>query len=590
MEAAAAAAAANAHARVDRTRAKLALLEARAGALDALAGLPPASDGDFGGDGDGGDFLIPTARGPPSPGAPAAELRLLLQAVADADAAGGGALAALTQRHAVMFATRIVEDAAPPPLGRAARNLLEVAAAALCALSQRPAAHAALLDAGSVPALISLLSPAAPRAAAADAASALGNAAAHTGCRRALRAHGGVGALVALLQPGGAPLLQAAAAGALCLVAAHDAVIQDSVRYLGGIDALVELLASDRPALSEVARYCLAALRRGNARNAADILQAVRASRPLARDFARLRDALELLDGDDDSGERARERSITPAGAGAVGALVAAQRAVAADEEEREARRCRAALGVLRASADALDAQLVRASADAARTCARVTRAGRVRPFSAAAAAGSAATAAAAAVSAAAAAASAAAAAERGGALEGVAAAVARAASPARRPARSPLGKHILHFTSDEVRRAGQHGVGCLHATVYLPRLSARPICLAVAAATAAHPSPNNNGSCPATINLARDPEPTPPQAQPAAPAPAGPALHARSSATCSWTWAGSPLTSEASAAAQPPARSCAWSSRPRLRPTPPVPTWRCSCACRATRRAASGG
>ncbi len=48
--------------------------------------------------------------------------------------------------------------------------------------------------------------------------------------------------------------LQRAAASALALLAAHDPVIQDSVRYLGGIDLLVALLAHGRSSVADVAR------------------------------------------------------------------------------------------------------------------------------------------------------------------------------------------------------------------------------------------------------------------------------------------------------------------------------------------------
>jgi hypothetical protein len=50
---------------------------------------------------------------------------------------------------------------------------------------------------------------------------------------------GGIGALVRLLRPDVEPTAQTAAAAALSLLAARDIVIQDSVRYLGGIDHLV---------------------------------------------------------------------------------------------------------------------------------------------------------------------------------------------------------------------------------------------------------------------------------------------------------------------------------------------------------------
>ncbi len=144
----------------------------------------------------------------------------------------------------------------PPHTNRqATRGAVELAAATLCTLSQRPSAHELLLSEGAIPALISLLTPSHRPRAVADAASALGNTAADAGCRRAARAAGAVGALVQLLRPDAGGARQAAAAGALCLLAARDAVVQDSVRYLGGVDLLVDLLASERASLAEVARW-----------------------------------------------------------------------------------------------------------------------------------------------------------------------------------------------------------------------------------------------------------------------------------------------------------------------------------------------
>ena len=57
-----------------------------------------------------------------------------------------------------------------------------------------------------------------------------------------------------LLRPDVEPTAQTAAAAALSLLAARDIVIQDSVRYLGGIEFLVDLMASPDSYLSEVAR------------------------------------------------------------------------------------------------------------------------------------------------------------------------------------------------------------------------------------------------------------------------------------------------------------------------------------------------
>jgi len=45
---------------------------------------------------------------------------------------------------------------------------------------------------------------------------------------------------------------QTAAAASLSLLASRDIVVQDSIRYLGGIDLLVALLAADDTYLAEV--------------------------------------------------------------------------------------------------------------------------------------------------------------------------------------------------------------------------------------------------------------------------------------------------------------------------------------------------
>jgi hypothetical protein len=49
-------------------------------------------------------------------------------------------------------------------------------------------------------------------------------------------------------------LLQASAAASLALLAARDSVVQDSLRYLGGIPLLVNLLTSTQPHVAEAAR------------------------------------------------------------------------------------------------------------------------------------------------------------------------------------------------------------------------------------------------------------------------------------------------------------------------------------------------
>ncbi|GBF91744.1 hypothetical protein Rsub_04048 [Raphidocelis subcapitata] len=445
--------------RLERLRAKLALLEARAGALDALDEARHALSEADSDDGGGGSPMLkavwpapprarPRSSAPPrrAGGAAAAEarrggaddavcrLKQHLEAVLDADAGGGGLLADIAQRHCIECAVGIIERAGLPPLDKPERRLVDLAAATLCSLSQRASADELLLSAGAVPALVSLLSPCHSRRAACDATAAAGNLAGGAAARAALRAAGAVGALARLLRPDAAAPVQAAAAGALAALAAADPIVQDSVRYLGGIESLVEIVASPDDAASEAALRALSALQRGNGRNAEDVARAVRASPALARDYWRLRDAMAVL---------------RPAPREAARAAAAAAEAEAEAEAEDEARRCRAALRALRsaeaADAEALNARLAAASADAARAAARAASVGRARPLSAASAASAAAAAATAAAAASAAAAAAAAARGRFGA-----AAVARPASP-RRAARSPQGKHLLSFTCEEV-------------------------------------------------------------------------------------------------------------------------------------------
>jgi len=133
-------------------------------------------------------------------------------------------------------------------------GLLELSASTLCSLSQRQAAHPLLLATGAVPALISLLPPTHTACTVVNACSALGNLAADAPCRRAVRSQGGVGALVRLLRADAPSAMQAAAASAVCLLAARDPIIQDSVRYLGGIELLVDLLVAPRASVAKVAR------------------------------------------------------------------------------------------------------------------------------------------------------------------------------------------------------------------------------------------------------------------------------------------------------------------------------------------------
>ncbi|GBF90854.1 hypothetical protein Rsub_03708 [Raphidocelis subcapitata] len=452
--------------RADATPALERLRRKLAAAAAAGDGDGDAEDGGCGcdGSGGGGGFIRAAAAPAPEPAAASAaaltsDLKTYLEAVVEADRAGDALLASITQQHcigAAVAAVNAVEDGALPQ-GKGTHALLELASSTLCALSQRPFAHPLLLSAGAVPPLVSLLSPAHTTCAAANAACALGNLAANAAARRAVRAHGGVGALVRLLRPDAPGGMQAAAASALCLMAARDTVVQDSVRYLGGIDLLVDLLAAPRASVARVARYCLASLQHGNPRNEADILQAVRTSPALAKDFSRLRDAVAALSPD---GGDAGGASGDTAGAGRAKARAAARAAEAAaeagaaaadggeeeeadesdewgeeeGEEAQEGRRARALRSRVRRSADALDRRLARANEEAASALIRAAAAGRVRapprrPARAAEAAAAAAEAAAAAVEAAA------------------------ALSPRRhRPAaKSQLGKHLLQFSCSEL-------------------------------------------------------------------------------------------------------------------------------------------
>ncbi len=63
-----------------------------------------------------------------------------------------------------------------------------------------------------------------------------------------------MGALVRLLRSDVESAAQSAAAASLSLLAARDMVVQDSVRYLGGIEHLVDMVASGDAYVAEVAR------------------------------------------------------------------------------------------------------------------------------------------------------------------------------------------------------------------------------------------------------------------------------------------------------------------------------------------------
>jgi len=282
---------------LERLRRKLALLDAQAGAPDELEAAEQEAAC--------GQLLKAVRSSSPAPRAPASsaasdavsDLKMYLEAVLDADRAGDDVLLAITQQHCIAFAVKVINEAEGalvpldkvccfcvalwldlcqhkgnhqrpasrpthrPPLSnphrartQAMRGVVDLAASTLCTLSQRASARELLLNENAVPALVSLLTPSHHARAVTDAAAALGNLSSDPDCGRAVRSGGGVGALVRLLRPDAPSSMQAAAAAALCLLAARDAVVQDSVRYLGGIDLLVDLLASPRSSVAEVAR------------------------------------------------------------------------------------------------------------------------------------------------------------------------------------------------------------------------------------------------------------------------------------------------------------------------------------------------
>lgn len=76
----------------------------------------------------------------------------------------------------------------------------DLAAATLCMLSQRVAAHEPLANAGAIPALLQLLDPLQSPCAEDNAAKALGNLSADTACRSLIRSSGGVGALLRMVK------------------------------------------------------------------------------------------------------------------------------------------------------------------------------------------------------------------------------------------------------------------------------------------------------------------------------------------------------------------------------------------------------
>ncbi|KAG2490283.1 hypothetical protein HYH03_011235 [Edaphochlamys debaryana] len=219
-----------------------------------------------------------------------AELREHLQAVYDADLISDATLRSLTLLHAVAYTARTLDRLSEP--GRYALEgnaaVLELGASSLAMFSGRPGASTAFVEASAVPVLVKLLSPLYAPVVVVNIANAIGNLAEDLDVRLALRSGGGIGALVRLLRPDCEGAVQAAAAGALSLLAARDIVVQDSARYLGGCDLLVDLLVTGDAYTAEAARYCLMALRRGNTKNQAEIIAAIRANTNVVRNVRRV--------------------------------------------------------------------------------------------------------------------------------------------------------------------------------------------------------------------------------------------------------------------------------------------------------------
>lgn len=321
---------------LERLRAKLALLEQQADLLDMenqAAAAAEAQERSY--ERRNIDLIRAAHDRPRSLSAPAlgasatadtvSELKSYLQAVVDADRAGDEVLSGITERHCITYAVEVVNaavnelDRAAPGVGnnKAVQRLLDLATATLSTLAHRSSARELMLSCGAVPALISLFAPAPrrPAAAVSSALSALGALSADAACRAALRGQGAAGAVVRLLRAaaagggiglGGAACAAGeepfvadtatvvAAAGALGLLASRDPVVKDTIRFLGGIEVLVELMAPPNTfTVAEAARSCLSCLKADNPKNESEILQAVRTSAALARDHGCLRDALD---------------------------------------------------------------------------------------------------------------------------------------------------------------------------------------------------------------------------------------------------------------------------------------------------------
>jgi hypothetical protein len=93
--------------------------------------------------------------------------------------------------------------------------VVDLAAATLSMLSQRPPAHEVIASAGSIPALLQLLDPLQSACAVENAAKALGNLSADAACRSLIRSSGGVGSLSRLLREDCASSMQVRATAIL---------------------------------------------------------------------------------------------------------------------------------------------------------------------------------------------------------------------------------------------------------------------------------------------------------------------------------------------------------------------------------------
>ncbi|KAG1659281.1 hypothetical protein FOA52_008210 [Chlamydomonas sp. UWO 241] len=215
-----------------------------------------------------------------SMGSYVAELKQYLQSVYDADLLCDPTLPGIALEHCIAYAVRLTELMADPVEYESPGSfaVMELSASTLSMMSVRPHGARALAAAGGAPVVARLLSPRFPSVISEHVAVAAGSLAADIDGRLSFRAHGGVGALVRLLRSDIEAGVQAAAASALCLLASRDTVVQNSARYLGAIDLLVGLLATGSASVAEAAHSCLAALRRGNARNTSEVHASVRAS------------------------------------------------------------------------------------------------------------------------------------------------------------------------------------------------------------------------------------------------------------------------------------------------------------------------